>query len=84
MSGTAQASGDRETLGRQGVEAWGKGKHSITVALEGGSLIKGGQERIPKAMTANLKSKVPRGPDQAELGYLERDAAENILTKHIV
>lgn len=35
-------------------------------------------------MTANLKSKVPRGPDQAELGYLERDAAENILTKHIV
>lgn len=36
MSSTAQALGDRETLGRQGVEAWGKGKHSITVALGGG------------------------------------------------
>lgn len=35
-------------------------------------------------MKVNLKSKVPRGPDQAELGYLERDAAENILAKHTV
>lgn len=35
-------------------------------------------------MTAYLKSEVPRGPDQAKLGYLGRDAAEKILAKHIV
>lgn len=76
----------RETGRHWGGREWKPGERVSIASLWpwGGSLIEGGQERIPKAMAANLKSKVPRGPDQAELGYLERDAAENILTKHIV